>query len=149
MLGVPDELFREVVLGIEMEIGEEAVARPVLDIANDTDAFLVIAGSERVSFRMVDVDFGAFVEADGAREGIGQVLATVARDEAQHFDAADDSAAAIDAQDLAARVAEFLDEIVHTNLLFMDGGWLSVVRSCRPWPVVGCQRLRKRLWECL
>ena len=89
MLGVPRQLFRQGVLGIEVKVAEQTLAPVQGHVANGADAVLVVARSGGVAFGMIHVHFGVFVERCGLGQRLGQVGSAVARFQPQHLDAAD------------------------------------------------------------
>ena len=113
MFGVPDKLLGQGVLGIKVKIGEQALARPRIDVADRAHAILIIARRARIALGMVHVNLGVLVKPSGLGERLGQIAAPVARLKSEDLHPANHAFFPIDAYPHAARIAIFLKPFGH------------------------------------
>ena len=74
VLGVPNQLLRQRMFGVEVEIAEKPLAGPHGNAANRADAVLIIARPGRISLRMIHVHLGVFVERAASASASGKYV---------------------------------------------------------------------------
>ena len=67
VLGVPRQLLGQRVLGIEVQVAEQALAGAELDLPDHAQPIAVVARRQRAVLGMIHVDLGAFVQPDRRR----------------------------------------------------------------------------------